>query len=165
VAAGLALLLQRVVGRVSALASGPRLPLADVLTPAFVAAVGLLSVVLLLRRWRDLGFTASPFGGIPQTPATLRLGVLTLQLAMWRAVRGFPGVIAPWLAVALQGGQVRGLLVGISGLIESRRCRGHSDEPLLWLGLILLLAPFALELVPALEALAQVSLHGADSRR
>ena len=79
--------------------------------------------------------------------------MLTVALAVWRAGFGFPGAFQTWLAITLEAAQVVGLVACVWGLIESRRCRGHSDEPYLWLGLLLLLAPFALELLPALHTL------------
>ena len=51
VAAGLALLLHAVVARVSGLASGLKLPLDGLRTPALILGVGLASVVWPLWRW------------------------------------------------------------------------------------------------------------------
>jgi serine/threonine-protein kinase len=153
VAAGLAQLLHAVVARVSGLASGLKLPLDGLRTPALILGVGLLSAVWLLRRWDARALTGGRlFEGIPQAPVALRLGLLTGALAVWRAGFGFPGAFETWLAVALEAAQVLGLVACVWGLIESRRCR-HSDEPILWLGLVLLLAPFALEMLPALRTL------------
>ena len=98
VAAGLALLLRAVVARVSGLAAGLNLPLDSLRTPALVLGVGLASAVGLLWRWRVLGLTGGrAFGGIAQTPVTLRLGLLTAVLAVCRAGFGFPGAFETWL--------------------------------------------------------------------